>query len=247
MICSAELPVKYLDYSEHFDFDFIIASTCLEYPEYLDYFMDVQSKNPRFTILDNGAFETGEAIDDKEYIELARKLRPDVLVVPDVYKNNPATGKRAIRFIKTWNTNPIADVDLMGVLQGNTWDGLVSAYNVIYKPFCKYIGLPYATGVDRYQFLKAHPEIDNVHILGAPTLTEIYGLTLLPNVISIDSSLPVKCAKDGLHIEYALVSDSYAKPNEENLDSLTLSYNLQMFTAVCNGMTNIIPLTEDML
>ena len=245
MICSVELPIKYLNYSGHFDFDFIIASTCLEYPEYMEYFMEIKDKNPRFTILDNGAFETGEAIKDEEYIELARRLQPDVLIVPDVYKDNAATGCRAVDFFSMWKNNPIDGVELMGVLQGNSWDILVSMYRIVYAPICKYIGLPYATGIDRYQFLKAHPEIVNVHILGAPILTEIYGLMLLPNVVSIDSSLPVKCAKDVKFIEEVLVSDSYVKPDEKDLDPLTLSYNLQVFTALCNGKTDIVPIMED--
>jgi len=245
MICSTELPIKYLSYSKHFDFDFVIASTCLEYPEYLEYFISMKDNNPRFTILDNGAFETGEAITDEKYIELARKLQPDVLVVPDVYKDNAATGCRAVNFFKAWRSNSIDGVELMGVLQGNSWDCLISTYRILYASICKYVGLPYAAGIDRYQFLKAHPEIPNVHILGAPTLTEICGLRLLPNVVSIDSSLPVKCAKDMKLIEEVLVSDSYAKPDEGNLDPLTLSYNLQMFTALCNGKTNIVPMIED--
>lgn len=246
MICSVELPTKYLmDYSEYFDFDFIIASTCLEYPEYMEYFMSTRHENSRFTILDNGAFETGNAITDKQYIELAEKLQPDVLVVPDVYNDNAATGCRASHFLDLWRTAPIAGTELMGVLQGNSWDVLEAMYRIVYAPICKYIGLPYATGIDRYRFLKAHPEIQNVHILGAPTLTEIYGLMLLPNVVSIDSSLPVKCTKDEKFIEEVLISDSYVKPNEKDLDILTLSYNLEVFTAVCNGRTNIIPIIEE--
>lgn len=239
MICSVELPIKYLNYSKHFDFDFIIASTCLEYPEYMEYFMDARNTYSRFTILDNGAFETGEAIEDKKYIELARKLQPNVLVVPDVYKDNVATGRRALDFFTEWQNNPVIGTELMGVLQGDSWRILTAMYRILYAPMCKYVGFPYASGIDRYQFLKAHPEISNVHILGAPTLTEICGLTLLPNVVSIDSSLPVKCTKDEEFIEQALVSDSYVHPNEVDLDLLRLSYNLQMFTALCNGKTNI--------
>jgi len=247
MICSVELPIKNLNYSRYLDFDFVIASTCLKYPEYLKYFMDVKTNSPRFTILDNGAFETGKAIEDEEYIALARKLQPNVLVVPDVYKDNVATGCRATNFFNEWQRNSVNGVELMGVLQGNSWDTLVSMYQILYAPMCKYIGLPYATGIDRYQFLKAHPEIPNVHILGVPTLTEIYGLRLLPNVVSIDSSLPVKCAKDGKIINEVLVSDSYAQPDETGLDLSTLSYNLQMFTALCNGKTNIVPMVEDII
>jgi len=191
-------------------------------------------------ILDNGAFEEGESVIDEEYIELARDLRPEVLVVPDVYKDNAATGRRATNFFDKWKSNPITGVELMGVLQGNSWDVLVSMYRTLYAPVCKYVGLPYATGIDRYQFLKAHPEIVNVHILGVPVLTEIYGLRLLPNVVSIDSSLPVKCAKDDRDINDVLASDSCVLPNEKDLNSSRLDYNLQMFTSVCNGVPGIV-------
>ena len=150
MICSVELPINYLNnYSEDFDFDFVIASTCLKYPEYMEYFVDMKNKSSRFMILDNGAFETGEAIGDEEYIELARKLQPNVLVVPDVYKDNAATGCRAVNFFNTWKSNPIKGVELMGVLQGNSWNTLVSMYQTLYAPICKYVGLPYVTGIDR--------------------------------------------------------------------------------------------------
>jgi hypothetical protein len=245
MVCSVELPVKYLNYSGFFDFDFIIASTCFKHPKYLEYFINIQKIGPRFTILDNGAFETGEAVDDDAYIELAHKLRPDVLVIPDVYKDNSATGRRAINFISKWRDNPVEGVDLMGVLQGDAWRVLEAMYDVLYASVCKYIGLPYATGVDRYQFLKAHPEIENVHILGLPVLTEVYGLIQLPNVISIDSSLPVKCAMDNKLINKALTSNSYVKSDETDLDTLALSYNLQMFAAVCKGQTNINLVEEE--
>ena len=235
MICSVELPIKYLEYSDLFDYDFIIASTCLEHPEYLAYFMDAPNGSHRFTILDNGAFETGEAIDDRVYIDLARKLRPNVLVVPDVYQDGHATISRATEFLKVWEASPIPNVELMGVLQGDSWSALVAMYQTVYIHRCTYIGLPYATGVDRYQFLKAHPEIDNVHILGAPTLTEILALNLLPNVVSIDSSLPVKCTKDEKLLGKIWVSDSYTSPDADNLYVDILKKNLKMFTALCNG------------
>ena len=242
MICSVELPIKYLEYSRYFDFDFVIASTCLKYPEYLQYYIDISAKNSRFMILDNGAFETGEAIDDIEYIELARKLQPDVLIVPDVYKDNAATGCRAINFFTSWKSNSVEGVELMGVLQGNSWDILVSTYQTLYAKTCTFIGLPYATGIDRYQFLKAHPEIRNVHILGTPTLAEVFGLRLLPNVVSIDSSLPVKCTKAQGFINKMLASDVRVPPNEGDLDFLRLSHNLEIFTQTCKGQTYISPI-----
>ena len=240
--CSVELPVKYLEeYSGYFDYDFVIASTCISHPEYLEYFLRRKHARFRFTILDNGAFETGEAISDMEYITLAQKLHPNVLVIPDVYKDSSATYVRVLNFLDTWKKAPVDGVKLMGVLQGESWEDLLTMYRILYNGKCEYIGLPYATGIDRYQFLKAHPEIQNVHILGAPTLTEICALNLLPNVVSIDSSLPVKCTMESKGIDNALVSDSYAHPDECELNTSRLMYNLDMFTSLCHGEFDIVP------
>ena len=130
----------------------------------------------------------------------------------------------------------------MGILQGNSWDTLVSMYKTLYKPHlnCQYIGFPYATGLDRFQFLKAHPEIENVHILGLPNLAEALALRTLPNVVSIDSSLPVRVTKDKKYLENLFFSDSYVSFQEPTLDSLKLQYNLDMFRAICNGETKIV-------
>lgn len=231
MKCSVELPLANLELSDRFDYDFVIASTCFASMEYREWYGD----SDRFMILDNGAFETGQAVDDKEYIELARELKPDVLVIPDVYQNNAATGVRAMLFLDTWRRDPLKDIELMGVLQGESWGVLESMYDIIYKHNCAYIGFPYATTIDRYQFLKAHPEISNIHILGLPVFTEVMGLLTLSNVVSIDSSLPVKVTADSAHIEDCLWSDTYVKSNDSTLDTKLLKYNLDMFRKICHG------------
>jgi len=238
MICSVELPVPYLEYSTCFDYDFVIASIWIVNEEYRDYYLYKRSK--RFTILDNGAFEIGHAIDDDQYIKIAAELHPDIIICPDVFKNQPATGSRAIAFIDKWLDNLIPGIDLMGVLQGNSRRSLISMYNTLYKQHCKYIGLPYATEIDRFQFLKAHPEIENVHILGLPNLAEALALCTLPNVVSIDSSLPVKITKDEMLLEDKFYSDSYVDIQDHSLTTSLLQHNLEIFSAVCNRKTKIV-------
>jgi len=233
MLCSVELPIKYLPYSILFDFDFVIASTCVSHPEYLTYFLHAPR---RFMILDNGAFETGEAMNDQDYIALARKLQPNILVIPDVYKDNAATGMRAINFLNTWEEGPIGGVELMGVLQGDHPRMLDSMIKIIYKDL-KWLALPYATGLDRFQFLKARPHIQNVHILGLPTAIEAIALRELPCVRSVDSSIPVKCTVEHKYIDIEHSANKYAHPATEDLDELLLQYNLQAFTSMCtNGL-----------
>lgn len=230
MICSVELPVKYLHLSTLFDFDFVIASTCKTHPEYLHYFMHAPR---RFMILDNGAFETGEAMPDEDYISLARKLRPNILVIPDVYKNNVATGTRAINFLDKWNRDRVAGVELMGVLQGDHPDVLDAMVSTIYKDL-RWLSLPYATGVDRFQYLMKRPHIKNVHILGLPNVIEAITLREVPAVKSVDSSLPVKVTLAQSYLDVTFSADKYATPDTDTLLESWLSFNLKTFTSMCH-------------
>jgi hypothetical protein len=50
---------------------------------------------------------------------------------------------------------------------------------------------------------------------------------------------------DSKLINKVLTSNSYVKPDETDLDTLALSYNLQMFAAVCNGKTKITLAEEE--
>lgn len=241
MLCSVELPVKYLELSFEFDFDFVIASTCLENPTYLDYYLKRRRK--RFTILDNGAFETGEAIDDITYINLAHKLLPDVLVIPDVIKNPKETLIRYNKFQRLWSSQQvqIPNVQLMGVLQaGANIDYADILVNQYLSTGVEWIGIPYASGLDRYQLIKKHPEWKNVHILGLPHLSEVFSLLTLPNVKSIDSSLPVKASMDKKELLEHMAAATYASSNETKIEEYLLRKNLRQFKNICSGYGHII-------
>jgi hypothetical protein len=240
MQCSVELPIKYLkNYSKYFDFDFIIASTCLEYPEYLDYFC--ARKKKRFTILDNGAFETGEAIPDEKYLELALKLQPDVLIIPDVFNNTSATLARFHSFMTNHYCSKVyygAKIQLMGVLQAqgsvDNAELLAQEYTISSNSI-DWIGIPYIAGLDRYQLIKRHPEWKNVHILGLPHLVEVKMLQELLNVKSIDTSLPVKICKEKEYLHSSFNSQEIVHPTDTNLGRDRLKWNLQYFTAMCHN------------
>jgi len=231
MICSVELPVKYLkEYSERFDFDFVIASTCLEFPEYFEYF----KSHSRFMILDNGAFETGASIDIEKYYKIIQTLKPEIVVLPDVFKDEVKTMQLSYSFIKFWKRNKISNIELMGVLPGETPTRLLSNHYFFNQEGVKWFGLPYGNMIDRFQFLKSHPEIENVHILGLPSLNEVLSLNLLSNVKSIDSSLPVKCTAEDKFISKVLTSNCKVTPQIVNLNEDKLKYNLDFFSAVCH-------------
>ncbi len=236
MKCSVELPIENLNLSGRFDYDFVIAST---YVEHLDYRMYYSKQPPgRFTILDNGAFETGEAMKDSAYLALAQGLNPNVLVIPDVYKDPKGTLDRFHTFMRAWEeVAPVLDhIELMGVIQAGGSVEMAHAFGVLYSTHnIKWIGVPYACELDRYQLISSHPEWENVHILGLPVLTEVHSLRLLKNVKTIDSSLPVKATKEYKDVEVCLRAESYVKPGDKTLGKELLERNLNAFWNICQG------------
>lgn len=239
MICSVELPIKYLEtFSQFFDYDFVIASNCLTYPKYFDYYKN----SNRFMILDNGAFETGESIDDQLYYDVVKKLEPNIIVLPDAYNDEVKTVTRSLSFLRFWEKNLIPETELMVVLPGNSEDRILSEYELFQKasPKISWYGLPYGSMVNRYQFLKKHPEITNIHILGLSNLGEACALSELPNVLSIDTSLPVRCTANKSYMNKILSANDHVSMVEENLDENILTYNLNLFRGVCHNKFRIV-------
>lgn len=236
MKSSVELPIANLDLSDKFDFDFVIASTCFDHYEYKEWY----TNSDRFMILDNGSFETGEAVPDKDYLELAHLLQPDVLVIPDVPYDTYGTIQRYTLFMQEWKANPVGNCELMGVIQanGNNSAGHMMA-TVYYTNGIEWMGIPYISMLDRYDFIRKHPEFQNVHILGLPMLPEALSLNTISNVRSCDSSLPVKCALQGERINDILLATTYVSPSQIGIDPQLLSYNLDIFKATCNGNVRI--------
>lgn len=233
MKCSVELPIENLDLSDRFDYDFVIASTYVEHLEYRNYYVETE----RFRILDNGAFETGEAMEDYRYIQLAKSLMPNVLVIPDVYKKPRETLDRFYSFMDEWGrTADVRDINLMGVIQAGGFVDMAHAMGMLYNSNgIEWIGVPYACELDRYQLISAHPEWEHVHILGLPVLTEVHSLRLLENVKTIDSSLPVKATKEHRKVRECLHAGLYAKPDDKTLDKKLLKENLDAFWNICQG------------
>ncbi len=233
MKCSVELPIENLNLSDQFDYDFVIASTYVEHLEYRKWYTNLT----RFTILDNGAFETGAAMKDSDYINLAQRLTPNVLVIPDVYKDPKSTLDRFHDFMRVWEENGILHhTELMGVIQAGGSVEMAHALGVLYSTHnIKWIGVPYACELDRYQLISSHPEWENVHILGLPVLTEVQGLGLLENVKTIDSSLPVKVTAVGKKLGPTLAATDYVASDDLSLDKDLLKHNLITFRSVCRG------------
>jgi len=193
-------------------------------------------------ILDNGAFETGEAVPNNQYIELVEELKPDVVVIPDVLFNPSATLDRFFIFMQDWKGAHVKhNCGLMGVIQANGSLEMAHMMGILYNSHgIQVIGVPYASKLDRYYLISQHPEWDNIHILGCPTLPEAISLGTLPNVRSIDSSLPVKATKSGMRINDSIFAHSHVHPSDDSLDFELLKYNLDIFTSTCKGECRIV-------
>jgi len=204
MKLACEIPVYNLPTINPFtDFDFIIASHCVKNALYKEFFVNMRLKN-RYSILDNGAFEEGKAIDFEVYKELVSQLQPNMLVLPDVVNDMKETLKASEKFMKQYDELCTGGLySIMGVLQGNT----VAEYMECLNEFNQFevietIGIPYHLFY-RPLFIEKNNIIEfcehnglEIHILGLPNPFEVVELAKYSDVIkSIDTSLPIVSGK----------------------------------------------------
>lgn len=207
MNLAVELPPSCFSMQDLTDFDFVIASHCLENPQYLQFYRN-QRPGIRKLVLDNGAFETGKAIPSEDYLRLIGQLKPDVVVLPDVVDNKEETLKASLAFVtEVVDANPalFTGVELMGVLQGlSPMDYMDCANEYAKNPSIGTIGIPYhhfyrPKFIRKYKFDVWAAEMNiKIHILGLPNPFEAVELALIKEVESIDTSLPVVSGQLGL-------------------------------------------------
>lgn len=106
------------------DIDYCLANVYVENEAYKQQFLKARSQG-REIILDNGVFETGEAMTGEQYLGIINELSPDWFILPDVLENAAETVANA----KAWNLTTTAKK--IGVVQGKTLDELVWCYQEI--------------------------------------------------------------------------------------------------------------------
>jgi hypothetical protein len=202
-----ELPIELLDTRSNFDFDFVIASHCLKYPKYKEFYSKFRGE--RIMILDNGAFEDGKSIPFNQYLALITNLSPDIVVLPDVINNTVETMRETQLFCSKWDNNfrqmnrdEMKHITFMGVLQGTSVAGCLETLKFYIEEVenVNHIGIPYHLFY-RPKFIKDY-NIDEVcrknnmkiHILGLPNPFELVELANIPEIVSLDTSLPIVSA-----------------------------------------------------
>lgn len=120
------------------DYDYALVHL-FEDPEvgerYLKFFSDALRKG-REVILDNSVFELGSAFDPNRFRSWIKILKPTYYVLPDVLRNS----KETMRIAREWE--PIHGCGSIGVVQGISWDDLVSCYRFL-SARCDVVALPF--------------------------------------------------------------------------------------------------------
>ena len=182
-----------------------------ERQEYREYFLERKELGDTI-MLDNGAYELGKAVDLTLLLQAARELQPDILILPDELMNGKSTIKLVKEFIQTHLKDglktQLPNTEYMVVPQGASpeeWKNCLLALLSLDYPF-HYWGIPKVshlifggTRLEQCQeIIKAQLD-SKIHLLGiwSDPIGEVLEVRRLPQVISIDSKVPVNLGTAG--------------------------------------------------
>lgn len=135
------VPTNYLEpLRETFQTKFymVLAHQVLKDDKYLKFFQERKNEGA-FLILDNSAFEFGNAIDDKFLLKAISLISPSEFILPDVLFNKEKTKERVNSFLKK---NLDEEINFIAVPQGNNIDEWIECYlSLIRNPLIKTIGV----------------------------------------------------------------------------------------------------------
>src|SRR3990167_373445 len=94
------VPFNYLqEFDEYSNFHLVLAQHIKENPGYTEFFM----YNPKYKILDNGAYELGDSIPGEELIDKAFLVKANEIIIPDTFMECDKTIQRAENFLTLLN------------------------------------------------------------------------------------------------------------------------------------------------
>lgn len=207
-----------------------------------------------YSILDNSAFELGDAYDSQKLYEIGEKYKPSHLILPDALHNKDLTQERAIDYISKFGKT--STPKFIGVIQGQSFAEFVELYNfyaslkqvdIIAVPFDLYTEEQYKTKYPQATDYKTH-RADIVsallattrgkkplHLLGCATPTEftMYNQQIRPMIKSVDTSAPIVYGWSKIGFTAEGVDPFEEKPKDklaENLDIKLTDGQLQVIS-----------------
>lgn len=196
-LCSIT-PVKQSSYMYEGSRVMLLTHLVEKYPEYV---AEALAHPETYKILDNSLIELGGALNMERLVAAADKIHADEIILPDVFKDGPATvesTKESIQWLKDHNL--LGKYKIMVVCHGNTfeeWQACFDAVNAM--PEVDVIGVPKVTSTWLPERSRKHlyPIYKNttkeVHLLGSwYNLAELLDLgTEVWNFVrSADTCLP---------------------------------------------------------
>jgi hypothetical protein len=270
MIISHETPLCLLHESEKFnDYDYALVHLFDKYPTYHQYFIDMLRKGRR-VILDNSVFELGTAWDMHEFVDRVIDLGPTEYIIPDVFDDHDQTLANAERWFKDYRKE-ISHFKSIGVAHGRTLAELYDCYikmgqmcNKVAIPYhsaafqevppSQYfestlrhtIGKDEALALGRRYFLTMlanRGELVNTHLLGGtlPSEFSYYHKTNMSAIVSIDTSLPIAHAIEGVAYDpdRGTVKKSSVKIDKvfdiDHVDYDLVYWNVSCFRLIATG------------
>ena len=180
----------------------MIIGPFLEDKEYLNFYRKMREQG-KTLLLDNGAYEFERPVSAEEYLEYISKIRPNVVVLPDVWKNADDTIREARFFLENWDRKALP-AKAMFVPQGSNFYEWFSCYADIFtkstmREGTDIIGLSVGTWKDKTGIIRSFftRHLDDqreppMHLLG---LWNVRELEFTGNrARSVDTSMPFKLA-----------------------------------------------------
>ena len=197
MLLALECPTSMLDMVQPFaDFDWILADKFLKDEEYAEFYR--QSSNTK--VVDNSVTELGEPMTIEDLKIVVEDVKADIVVSPDWINDFEKTTEAYREFSQV--TFEGCTPTIAGVLQGSTPEEALRCLGV-YRDIGT-VMVPYRVGGSekkdpdwlkalRRQLVVTHiPKDWSVHLLGFTTLNEFSWYSRMPNVVSIDTDVPIR-------------------------------------------------------
>lgn len=222
----------------------LISQEVLKNKKYREKYLRKHVMNGDFIIMDNGAFEYGNAAPLDDVIEAVEAVQAKEMVLPDCYLDGEITIKRVMSALNELEEKSYRPVSLMAVPQGKTqdeymWcfsvlltideiDTIGFSYGAINKAFEGYELPPSLLRPTVISFVNQHFNLESsnkeFHCLGIGGHPhEIEFLKKFEFIRSVDSSMAFKCAVRGIDVKETLPSKFVVPERPDDYFSIQVS------------------------
>jgi len=227
-----ECPTKMLEMVQPFaDFDFVLAHLYLKDEVYAKYYKE----STRFKILDNSTNELGEPCSLEDIKTAADSLNPNYVVAPDWVGDAPKTLEAFSKAVEIFGLGKV-----IPVIQGATLEEAINCANAYEKGL---MAVPYDIGsiksespevmaLRRALLISNLPLEMSFHLLGFTSLQEFQFYARRPNVVSIDTGVPIMLGLTGKDILDPL--DKKTTPTYNQMEAKPLDQ--KSWTGVCRNL-----------